>query len=222
MECPNCSTKCAEGARFCSQCGTELQPLERFVLGIDLDGVVADFYGALRPIAAEWRGVSLDELTPDVKYGLKEWGIKGEEYHELHRYAVTQREIFYTQPPIAGAPAVLRRLGFNDSIRIRIITHRLYTKYTHETCVRQTTEWLEEHGIPYWDICFMKTKGDVGADLYIEDSPGNIKALQKAGKDVLIYSNSTNKTEDGQRANSWEEVEKFVLAKVEEWKKPRK
>ena len=28
-----------------------------FVFGVDLDGVVADFYGGLRPIAAEWLGV---------------------------------------------------------------------------------------------------------------------------------------------------------------------
>jgi 5'(3')-deoxyribonucleotidase len=85
--------------------------------------------------------------------------------------------------------------------------------------VRQTVEWLEEHGIPYWDICFMKSKGDVGADFYIEDSPNNIKALQAGGKDVLIFDNSTNPEVPGERARSWEEVEQFVLKKVEEWKK---
>lgn len=192
-----------------------------FVLGVDLDGVVADFYGALRPVAAEWRGVKVDDLTPDVSYGLKEWGIKGEEYQELHRFAVTQREIFFTQPPIEGAPATLRRLGFHDEIRIRIITHRLFIKYTHEMSVRQTVEWLEAYGIPYWDICFMKEKGDVGADLYVEDSPNNIKALQDAKKDVLIFTNSTNKNEPGDRANTWADVEGYVLSKVEMWKRTR-
>jgi len=222
VKCPACSVEVIDGARFCSACGEQLQSDERFVLGVDLDGVVADFYGALRPIAAEWRGVPLETLTTEVSYGLKEWGIRGGEYHELHRFAVTQREIFFTQPPVAGAPAALRRLGYNDSIRVRIITHRLYTKYTHEICVRQTIEWLEEQGIPYWDICFMKEKGEVGADLYIEDSPSNIAALQKAGKDVLIFTNSTNKKADGLRANSWEEVEKIVLAKVDDWAKARR
>ena len=33
-----------------------------FVFGVDLDGVVADFYGGLRPIAAEWLGVALESL----------------------------------------------------------------------------------------------------------------------------------------------------------------
>jgi 5'(3')-deoxyribonucleotidase len=218
MKCPNCSAECPEPARFCSECGTVLRPSSTFVLGVDLDGVVADFYGALRPVAAEWRGLKTEDLTEDVSYGLKEWGITGAEYQELHRFAVTQREIFFTQPAMPGAAAALRRLGYHDSIRIRIITHRLFLKYTHEMSVRQTVEWLEAYGIPYWDICFMKAKGEVGADLYIEDSPGNIKALQTANKDVLIFTNSTNKGVPGERADTWDDVERFVLKKVEEWK----
>jgi len=218
MKCPNCSTEALKDARFCSNCGNELQPTPQFVLGVDLDGVVADFYEALRPVAEEWLGVQPGTLTKDVSYGLKEWGISLAQYHELHRFAVTQKEIFATQPPIPGAAATLRRLGFNNSIRVRIITHRLFVKYTHDISVRQTTEWLEEQGIPYWDICFMKTKGEVGADLYIEDSPSNIAALKKLGKNVLIFTNSTNKEVDGNRANDWNEVEKFVLAAVAEWK----
>lgn len=218
MKCPECSLDCLEDARFCHACGVPLQHPQRFVLGVDLDGVAADFYGALRPIAAEWRGVKLDELTPDVSYGLKEWKITSQEYQELHRFAVAQKEIFSTQPAIPGAAAVLRRLGYNHDIRIRIITHRLFIKYTHEISVRQTIEWLEEQGIPYWDICFMKSKGDVGADLYIEDSPGNIVALQKARKNVLIFTNSTNRKVEGERANNWDEVEEKVLDKVSAWK----
>ena len=46
----------------------------RFVLGVDLDGVCADFYQGLRPIAAEWLGVPPDTLSPEVTHGLSEWG----------------------------------------------------------------------------------------------------------------------------------------------------
>lgn len=217
MKCPECSIDNVEGVRFCGSCGAQLQRSERFVLGVDLDGVVADFYGALRPIAAEWRGVSVDDLTSEVSYGLKEWAITPQEYQELHRFAVVQKQIFSTQPAIPGAAAALRRLGYNPDIRIRIITHRLFIKYTHEISVRQTIEWLEEYCVPYWDICFMKEKGDVGADLYIEDSPSNIAALRKAGKDVLIFTNSTNILVEGLRANDWKEVEQKVIEKLGDW-----
>jgi 5'(3')-deoxyribonucleotidase len=220
MKCPECSVDCTEAARFCSSCGSSL-PHECFVLGVDLDGVVADFYGALRPIAAEWLGVNVEELPSEVSYGLKEWGITLQQYQDLHRFAVAQKEIFSTQPTVPGAAAALRRLGYNRDIRVRIITHRLFVKYTHEISVRQTIEWLEEHGIPYWDICFMKSKGEVGADLYIEDSPNNVVALQQLGKDVVIFTNSTNRQVEGLRANSWEEAEQNVLEKLAEWQEAR-
>ena len=94
-----------------------------FVFGVDLDGVVADFYGGLRPIAAEWLGVALETLPPRVSWGLKEWGVEQAAggYDKLHRFAVTQRQLFLDMPPIAGAPQTLRRLSL-EGVRIRIIT----------------------------------------------------------------------------------------------------
>ena len=46
-----------------------------FVFGVDLDGVVADFYGGLRPIAAEWLGVRIETLPERISWGLAEWGV---------------------------------------------------------------------------------------------------------------------------------------------------
>jgi hypothetical protein len=51
---------------------------DQIVLGVDLDGVCADFYGRMREIAAEWFERQVDELTEDVSYGLPEWGIDPE------------------------------------------------------------------------------------------------------------------------------------------------
>jgi hypothetical protein len=79
-----------------------------FVFGVDLDGVVADFYGGLRPIAAEWLGVSLDSLPQRVSWGLKEWGVAEAPggYEALHKFAVMQRELFLKLPPNPRAPQV--------------------------------------------------------------------------------------------------------------------
>src|SRR5262245_57636863 len=131
-----------------------------FVLGVDLDGVVADFYGGLREIAAEWLEVPIDSLPAKVSYGLPEWSLDKDPggYDELHRFAVTQRELFLRLKPISGAPMALRRLSADHDVRIRVITHRLFIKYFHETAIRQTVEWLDRHDIPYWDMCFMKDK----------------------------------------------------------------
>jgi 5'(3')-deoxyribonucleotidase len=193
----------------------------RFVIGVDLDGVVADFYGGFRRIVAEWFGVSEDSLTTEPTYGLPEWGItSSQQYEDIHRFAVTQRNLFRELQPISGAPPTLRRLSEKD-IRIRIITHRLYIKYFHEEAVTQTTSWLEHHGIPYWDLCFMKDKSAVGADLYIEDSPANVKRLRKDKHPTIVFTNSTNKELDSPRADSWEDVGRLVDEAHGKWKKER-
>jgi 5'(3')-deoxyribonucleotidase len=189
-----------------------------FILGVDLDGVVGDFYGAVRKIAAEWLDRPLESLTTDVSYGLDEWGINEfGGYDRLHRFAVTQRNIFRDMEPIKNAPAILRKLSNND-IRIRIITHRVFLKYSHRTTITQTVDWLDNYDIPYWDICFMKDKGSVGAHVYIDDASENIINLRKQGNQTIVFSNSTNRDLPGPRAEDWFEVERLVMEAREEWK----
>lgn len=108
---------------------------DAFVLGVDLDGAVADFYKGLKPIAAEWTGKPIDELPDAFSFGLREWGIAGpEEYERLHRFAVAERSLFEKLMPLEGAAPALRRLS-TSGVRIRIITHRPYVKHTHRTSV---------------------------------------------------------------------------------------
>ena len=189
-----------------------------FILGVDLDGVVGDFYGSIRKIAADWLNKPLKTLTTEVTFGLDEWGIdEFGGYDRLHRFAVTQRNIFRDMEPIENAPAILRKLS-NQGIRIRIITHRLFLKYSHRTTITQTVDWLDNYDIPYWDICFMNDKGAVGAHVYIDDAPENITSLRKQGYKTIVFSNSTNRGLPGPRADNWLEVEQLVMDAQEEWK----
>lgn len=184
------------------------------VLGVDLDGVCADFYGRMREVAAEWFEMPLSRLTTNVSYGLPEWGLdpaKPDQYESLHRFAVTSRDLFRTVPMIPGARRVLRRLS-GEGYRIRIITHRLFIRYFHSTAVKQTIEWLDHHGIPYWDLCFMREKDQVGADIYIEDAPNNVQSLRNRKYYTICFANSTNKGVSAPRARNWEEVYKLVKA----------
>ncbi len=194
----------------------------QFVLGVDLDGVVADFAGGLKSVAAEWLGVTAASLTDDISYGFREWGLeRGGGYDALHRFAVKERELFARLAPMPGAPAALRRLSAIGDVRIRIITHRLYIHWFHKEAIRQTTEWLEHHGVPYWDICFMRDKAAVGANLYLEDSPDNIRALRAAGHETIVVVNSTNRDLPAPRAESWEEIEALVRSRLEAWRAAR-
>ncbi|GHU96865.1 putative 5'(3')-deoxyribonucleotidase [Spirochaetia bacterium] len=188
-----------------------------FILGVDLDGVVGDFYGAMRKIAAEWLDKPVETLPEEVGYGLDEWDIaEYGGYDRLHRFAVTQRNLFRDMQPLKDAPAVLRKLS-NRGIRIRIITHRLFLKYSHKTTVTQTVDWLDSYDIPYWDICFMADKGAVGAHVYIDDAPSNVIRLREQGCRTIVFTNSTNRDLPGPRADTWHEVEKLVMDALDEW-----
>ena len=189
----------------------------RFVLGVDLDGVVADFCRGLKPIAAEWLGVEESQLTDAVTYGLAEWNLDSMGgYEPLHRFAVTQRHLFEKLQPVPGAPAALRRLS-ESRVRIRIITHRLFANFFHQQAASQTIAWLEKYGIPYSDLCLVEDKTVVGAHLYIEDSPNNIERLRELKQDVVIFTNSTNRHMAGLRADAWEQVEKIVSEKQQKY-----
>ena len=190
----------------------------RFVLGLDLDGVCVDFYAQLREIAADWLEKPVDELTRDVTYGVPEWGLDPMGgYEALHRYAVTQRSLFLAAPPIHGAPGSLRRLS-EAGVRIRVITNRLFIKYFHEEAVKQTIRWLDVHGIPYWDLCLLPDKAAVGANLYVDDSPDNVRALRAKGFPTIVFTNSTNRDLDGPRADDWEQLESMVIGELERWR----
>lgn len=196
-----------------------MSAVERFVLGLDLDGTCADFYGRMREVAAEWTGTDLRDLSTEPEWGLSSWGIPEGGYERFHRFAVTQRALFETMKPLPGAPQAVRRLG-TEGVRIRVITHRLIIRHFHEVAVQQTVRWLDHWGIPYWDLCFMRDKDEVGADLYVEDSPANIEALRSGGNDVLIISNSTNADlpdEPGGRAADWDEAEDAIRARYYRW-----
>ena len=137
-------------------------PLHGLIIGVDLDGVFQDFYERMREIASEWFEVPVESLTRHVSYGLREWAVRDtEQYESLHRFAVTQRDLFSTSPMIPGARRYLRILS-DEGARVRIITHRLFISYFHRAAVAQTIDWLDNNGIPYWDLCFMKAKEQVG------------------------------------------------------------
>jgi 5'(3')-deoxyribonucleotidase len=179
------------------------------VLGVDLDGVCADFYGHMRVLTAEWFERPLEEIPEHVSYGLPEWGVTPQTYPSLHRWAVSGRNLFREVPMIPGARRVLRRMS-NEGYHIRIITHRLFIAYFHAMAVQQTIEWLDHYGIPYSDLGFMKEKDQVGADIYVEDNPNALQDLRNAGLRAICFANSTNVGIGPPRATNWDEVYTLV------------
>jgi 5'(3')-deoxyribonucleotidase len=180
-----------------------------FVLGVDLDGVVADHSDAFRQVVAELRGVDPESLPLERSWDFHEWGFGPTDYERYHRIAVMDRRMFRAMAVIEGAADALWRLS-DAGLWIRIITHRLYVNWGHQTAVTDTVAWLDEHRIPYRDLCFLGAKPEVEADVYIDDAPHNVEQLREAGNTVIVFDQPYNRHLPEPRAASWAEAEDLV------------
>ena len=186
-----------------------------FVLGLDLDGVVGDYTAAFRPVVAEIKGQSIEDMSDPVEFDLSKcpgWNIVDRaDFAHCHKIAINDFHIYRNMPIYDGAVARLREMS-DLGVRIKIVTTRLITKGDHHKVISDTSAWLEEHGVPFSEICFVSDKAAVGADLYLDDAPHNITQIQEVlGKNrILIYDQLYNRMVDGLRVSPVEVAGKVL------------
>ena len=186
-------------------------PDPSFVLGVDLDGVCGDHTEAFRRVVAAERGIDPADLGPQTSWDFAEWGLTADDFFALHRTGVLEHRMFREMPVIPGAAEVLWRLS-DAGVWVRLITHRLYANWGHAVAVADTVDWLDRHGIPYRDLCFLGQKPQVEADAYIDDAPHNVEELRAAGNEVIVFDQPYNRELPGPRARSWTEIEELVAS----------
>jgi len=185
-----------------------------FVFGVDLDGVCADYTAAFAAVVAGEKGCRVEDLPTGRSWDFHEWGL--EElggFERLHRLAVLERRMFRDMPVMAGCADALWRLS-DAGVWIRIITHRLVVHWGHQVAVADTVAWLDEHEIPYRDLCFLGRKPEVEADCYVDDAAHNVLALREHGNHVLVFDAPYNADVADPRVHDWGEVEEAVLARM--------
>jgi len=109
-------------------------PEVALVLGVDLDGVCADYTTAFRAIAAAELGVELSALPLERSWDFSEWGLSRDQFQELHHRAVTDHRMLRDMPIMEEAAESLWRLS-DAGVWIRIITHRLYVNWGHARAI---------------------------------------------------------------------------------------
>lgn len=187
--------------------------MSEFILGVDLDGVCADYNVAFRAAVAHHRGIDRSELTTEVTWDFGEWGLDRDGFLAHHHRAVVEDKMFATMPAIPGASEALWRLS-DAGVWIRIITHRLVGNWSHARVVADTVQWLDHQRIPYRDLCFLGHKPQVEADAYVEDAPHNIESLRASGNTVIVFEQPYNRDLPAPRAGAWSEVEQIVAELV--------
>lgn len=185
----------------------------RAVIGLDLDGVCADYTAAIRPYAAQHLGVDPDSLPNPTTYNLVKanWGFAdGKDYLAAHRAAV-EDGLYAKMPIIPGAAEAMQKLSDNG-VYIRIVTHRLIMGGQHKRVVADTAAWLDDHRIPYMSLCFTGLKDSIWAHAYIEDSPSNVATLRDRGLHTFVFDQAYNREVAGPRISNWTEGADDVLA----------
>lgn len=163
----------------------------RLRLGIDLDGVVANFnVGWMERYNREF-GAQLHHSQVvgwDGLHRLTHFGTMD----DFWDWAQAGRaSIFRDLPLFEGAIETLTELAHDH--RIVIISSKF------DWAIPDTLAWLSEHRVPAREIHFVWDKTSVPCDVYLEDAPANLTALVGARSEALVCRmvRSWNRPVDG-------------------------
>jgi 5'(3')-deoxyribonucleotidase len=148
-------------------------------LGIDLDGVVADFNGGWTRFYNREHGTALTAAS------VTDWNQIPELTHFRHmgefwRWAsdLDGASLFRHLEPLPGAIEALEELATEHEIVI------ITTK--PDFAVGDTFEWIAEHGIPTREVHITEDKWDVACDVYLDDGPHVLPGLVAARPHAVV------------------------------------
>lgn len=177
----------------------------QYVLGLDLDGVSAQYSEGLKTFVAQELGLPDSAFPVQRSYSFTESGwpfADRDEYMDMHCRGV-ERGLFRFLQPMPGIADAMRRLD-DEGVHVRVVTHRLLRKGDYATVVADTVSWLDLHDIRYRSICFSSMKDSIGASAYVDDAPSNVESIRAAGTHVFVFDQPYNQDVAGPRIFDWE------------------
>lgn len=157
-----------------------MAPHRRLRLGIDLDGVVADFNaGWIERYNAQFGSRLLPEHVDiwDAPTMLTHFTDMGE-FWKWARTAGDGASIFRVLQPYRGAIEALVRLSRRDHIVIVTTKPRF--------AVHDTFEWLAQHRVPTTEVHVVDDKSTIPCDVYLDDADHNIESILLARPGALV------------------------------------
>ncbi len=149
-------------------------------LGIDLDGVVADFTSGWISRYNQEFDAEIDPASVtfwDGIHKLTHFADMAEFWHWSSD--VDGASIFRHLEPYDGAIEALNTL-FDEGHEIVILTHK------PRFAISDTFAWLAEHGLKSREVHLIERKWDIDCDLYIDDADHNLEAYVHYRPDRLI------------------------------------
>jgi 5'(3')-deoxyribonucleotidase len=188
---------------------------EPFRIGLDLDGVVADWCGTTMRFLNEFKGYTFDPTFEHPHWNWLEGQVKPEDWKWLWNEAIELESMFLDMRLFPGAFDFMEKLAEKGDIIV--LTSR------PKSARQDTLRWLHDHmAAPVAGVNFFKHGTDkhlVNVEVLIEDNIDNAWAYidERPGANVILFDRLYNQSDlwgefgGENRCKTYEEI----LAKVD-------
>jgi hypothetical protein len=180
-------------------------------IALDLDGVVFDYAGYLREKLMSATGRYVPEDHRDWSFAKSGWFADEQEWLDFHAN-LAANGMFTSMDPITGAVEGVSRLR-SDGWKIKVVTSRFLPGVDVQRCKDETKESLDAIGLRYDDIVYLENKEQAGCDIYIDDSPMQVKRLSENGDCIICYRYPYNDYISHKAdavCESWDEIVAYI------------
>jgi hypothetical protein len=188
-------------------------------IGLDIDGPIYPYPSVLGRWCERAKGLpagTFDDHPLTWAWFKDQWGMEVDEYRELHAAGVRAGVVFSKGGPVEGSVAAIRRLHLAGH-RIHYVTNRAFNGVDEQHAYDVTHRWLHDHGFVVDSLTITADKASVPTDIFLDDSPENIAALEDAGHPLpVLWDRPYNRhpSVGGLRVNDWHEFELVVRMKA--------
>ena len=159
--------------------------LEPGLLGLDIDGVVADFTGAVEQWVYREHGI---EPIPILDWDwFEHWPNGKAVWRDLWNRGCREEGLLRTCRPVPGAISGIHRL---ESLGWEVV----YVTHRNDDFATDTMVWLDAQGLTPI-VIHAKDKSVAGASLYVDDKPETVRDLLQGNHKAYLFAQPWNAKE---------------------------
>jgi uncharacterized HAD superfamily protein len=152
-------------------------------IGVDIDGVVADFVSAANGwVSREYGILSIPATTWNWFEGYPGGAAK---WAALWDKGIRQEKLLLTCAVIPGARHTVQRMMRHHEV--------VFVTYRPEDVMDQTHTWLERNIGRGFELMRTDDKSEAKADLHIDDHPETVDALRRSGLRSVLFRQPWNR-----------------------------
>jgi 5'(3')-deoxyribonucleotidase len=185
---------------------TNLMPIR---LGMDLDGVIYNFYKEFCKYAVEFENVNPEIIhTKPSRWDFyADWEVSHEEYLRMIERAVVGGHLFVDGEVSEGSVEALAKIK-SMNFEIIIITARKVSQDEEiNGLVEMVTQmWLDKNMIPHDELVVINDKTKYNLDILVDDNLHNIHDSALIDRRAIVFDAPWNQGSSYDRVCGWDEL----------------